>query len=328
MLSITHAKSNTIGDFTGTVTVHDSSGGTQTALATNLVRPADWNSNHVFSPDGFFEPFPLPNTNSTLSSPGIGTWYIDPFNLPHGMDSGRINVFVSNAAGFLNGAVYSAANSGSISRYQTFENHLALYKQGTGASQTRLETVWTKSIDFRFTWERRVSGSTTSNLTVSNYLTASFPSAYDTAGGITYSSTSQSGTTSVGASTGASTLANNLITGVVAYVSGARRDGIPIATKLDPGQYWLGHMFTSTSSSTGTGYSTGTMMSTHSALGLLENLFNAYKAPASSISNSSSQPVMFHGYLKTTTSVASSVMATSDIIYTSGRIYWNHQRSN
>ena len=327
-LTLTHVKSNTIADFTGTVTVMNSAGTTATALATDLVRPSDWNSNHIFKPDGFFEPFLLPNTNSTLSAPGIGTWYLDPIFLPHGMDSGRLNVFVSNAAGFLHGTTFSAANTGSVTRYQTLHNKIALYQQGTGANASRLETVWTGANLMYATWEKRVSNPNTSNVTVSNYLTLSFLTAFDTAGGSTYGSTSQSGTTSVGASTAASTVANNLITGAVAYVSGARRDGIPFNTSVPPGQYWLAHMFYSTSSSTGTNYSQGTMFSTQSRLGLLENAIGAYKLPGNSVSSSNSQPVMFHGYLATTSSDASSVIATSDVIATTGRMYWNHQRSN
>ena len=45
-MAISHIKSNTIGDFTGTVTVFDSLGSTVTAAATDLVRPSDWNSAH------------------------------------------------------------------------------------------------------------------------------------------------------------------------------------------------------------------------------------------------------------------------------------------
>ena len=53
-MSIIHIKSNTIPDFTGTVTVFNSLGNTVTANATDLVRPSDWNSNHniVFNVSG------------------------------------------------------------------------------------------------------------------------------------------------------------------------------------------------------------------------------------------------------------------------------------
>src|SRR5262245_32361357 len=45
-MAVSHVKSNTIGDWTGTVTVGNSAGGTVTAAATDLVRPGDWNSAH------------------------------------------------------------------------------------------------------------------------------------------------------------------------------------------------------------------------------------------------------------------------------------------
>lgn len=48
MAALSHVKSNTVGDFTGTVTVFDSRGSTATANATDLVRPVDWNSAHNF----------------------------------------------------------------------------------------------------------------------------------------------------------------------------------------------------------------------------------------------------------------------------------------
>lgn len=47
-MALSHVKSNTIGDFTGTVTVFNSAGATATANATDLVRPGDWNSAHNF----------------------------------------------------------------------------------------------------------------------------------------------------------------------------------------------------------------------------------------------------------------------------------------
>lgn len=48
MAALSHVKSNTVGDFTGTVTVFNSVGSTATANATDLVRPGDWNSAHNF----------------------------------------------------------------------------------------------------------------------------------------------------------------------------------------------------------------------------------------------------------------------------------------
>lgn len=46
MSAVSHSKSLTQGDFAGTVTVFNSQGSTVTAAATDLARPADWNSAH------------------------------------------------------------------------------------------------------------------------------------------------------------------------------------------------------------------------------------------------------------------------------------------
>lgn len=45
-MAVSHVKSVTIADFTGTVTVYDSRGSTVTAAATDIVRPSDYNSVH------------------------------------------------------------------------------------------------------------------------------------------------------------------------------------------------------------------------------------------------------------------------------------------
>ena len=45
-MAISHVKSNTIPDWSGTVTIGNSTGGTQTANASDLIRPSDWNSVH------------------------------------------------------------------------------------------------------------------------------------------------------------------------------------------------------------------------------------------------------------------------------------------
>lgn len=363
-LTITHAKSNTLGDFTGTVTVFNSAGTTTTAVATDLVRPTDWNSGHAYTialtasevapvfnfrdgltsstaaggisvgvgSDPWFQPFILINTNSTLSSPGIGTWYLDgPYEFDQGIGSGQINCLVSNAAGFIHGTTFSAASSGSMSWSATFYNNLAIYKQGTGGSTSRLESVWTGRQSILASQNLLLATANTSSGTISNALTLSFPSQWDASGGVTYGSTAQSGSTTMNASTIASSHANNLVTGAVAYVSGARMDVVGLATHLTPGIYWLAHQFTSSTSSAGTAGGVGTahvLFSTHSRLGLLENAIGAYKRIGASVSNSTSNPVPFHGYLATTTSGATSIINTSDVRATTGRMYWNYFQSS
>jgi hypothetical protein len=328
---ILHVKSNTIADFTGTITGFNSTGGTQTIAATNLVRPSDWNSAHKWNVNPeYYEPFPLAATNSTLSAQGVGTWFIDPFIVPAGLGQGQINLMMVDAAGFLNGTTLSAASSGSVTRYQTMNTQLAIYSAGTGANYTSIDTVWSREVSMLATWERRVGTTTTSQLTASNYLTLSFPAQYDSTGGMTYSSTSQSGTLSVGASTMVSSSINSLISGAVAYVSGSKVIPVGLTLTLPPGEYFLGMMISSTSSSTGTNYSLGTMFSTQSVLGMLEFANQAYKRIGLSVSNSSTCIPAFHGSVGTTSSSPVGTLRTSDMrnLVTNHRRAWFFQQSN
>lgn len=360
-LTITHAKSNTIGDFTGTVTVFNSAGTTTTAVATDLVRPVDWNSAHQvtfqltgseiaslfsfgnglsstagadgisagFANNPYFEPFALPNTNSTLSAPGIGTWYLDgPYVNHGGFASGQINCLVSNAAGFLGGTTFSSASTGSMTKSQTFYHNLAAYSYGTGANSSRLETAWTARITLGATQSMGVSSSgTTTGVLVTNALTLNFPAQFNISGGVTYSSTAVSGTASTTASTAASSFADSLITGAVAFVSGARMDILPLASTMADGVFWLAHQFSSSSTSAGTNYTQGTMFQTHSRLGLLENAIGAHKRLGVSVSNSTSAPKPFHGFFATTSTAAPSPINTSDMRATTGLMYWNYNRT-
>jgi hypothetical protein len=122
---------------------------------------------------------------------------------------------------------------------------------------------------------------------------------------------------------------DSLISSVAAFITGARMDIFGVNTVIDPGVYWLGHMYSSTSATTGTsgGIAAGVMISTQSRLGLLENLANAYKQLGKSVSNSTTNIQPFHGYLATTTSAASAVLAITDIRGTTGRAYWNFLQS-
>lgn len=337
-VTITHAKSDTIADFTGTITIYNSSGGTTTAQATNLVRPSDWNSNHVATlsvagsemySNGFYEPYFPQNTNSTLSAPGVGTWYLDHFCVRNQLGSGQLNFLAADAAGFLNGAVISAVTTGSVTRYQTLSSKYCIYQPGTGANTTRIETVYSNQISVMATWERRVTTGATNSISISNYLTLSFPHQYDASGGVTYSSTAQSGTLSVGASTMVSSSMNSLISGAVAYMSGSKYVVMPFATQLPAGDYYMAFMISNTSSSTGTNYSNGTMFSTQSVMGNLEFVHQAYKFIGESVSNSSTCIPPFHGSVATTSTSPITSLGTSDMrnFVTNHRRYWNYVQS-
>jgi hypothetical protein len=338
-ITVSHAKSNNIADFSGAVTVMNSSGGTTTAQATDLVRPSDWNSSHVASvlignneifSVQFWEPFVPANTNSTLSAPGVGTWYLDPIVLPFQLGSGQLNFLAGNAAGFKNGAVYSTAVTGSVTCYQTMNTQVVLYQHGVGANTTRLESIWSQEVSEKFTWVKAVSNSviagTTTGVSVSNALTVSQPSQWDVSGGITYGTATTAGTTLGSTSTVASTFADNLITTAVAYASGSRLVPIPFATQLPCGEYYLGLMISSTSSTTGTGYGGGTMQSTQSVMGMLELVDQAFKVLGKSVTNSSTAILPFHGSVATTSATPPNNIATSDIrnFATNHRRYFNY----
>jgi len=357
-ITISQVKSNAAADYTGLVTLNNQSGGTTTAQGTDLIRPSDWNSAHTYTiglsaseiasifaagsglssttaaggitfgaaTSAYFEPFPLPNTNSTLSAPVNGSLYIDgPYEIPNGLGKGVLNVLVSNAAGYLNGSVLQAAVTGSVTAYQTFYDWLALYSQGAGANTTRLESVWTGCASILATWTIGVTSTSSNQIRVSNQLSLSFPSQFDSTGGQTYGTTSQSKSLSSQVSTWASTTINSFISTAAAYVSGARMDIIALSNTIAPGIYWLGHLLHSTSSTTGTGYGAMTAIQAHSRLGLLENLVNAYRRQGSSASNSSTNMQPFHGYFATTSTAPVGTINTSDIRGTTGRIYWNFQ---
>src|SRR5215475_14248811 len=64
-MAVSHVKSNTVADWTGTVTVFNSQGSTTSVAATNIVRPSDWDSAH--------NQFYTLTGNTTLSSTASGT---------------------------------------------------------------------------------------------------------------------------------------------------------------------------------------------------------------------------------------------------------------
>ena len=356
-MPITHAKSNIVGDWNGTVTVANSSGGTTTMAGSDLVRPSDWNSAHVINlvgseiqpaiilgqglssstdasdmtialnTEAIYEPFPLHNTNSTLSAPGIGTWYIDgPYVFRKPYPTGQFCVLNANAAGFVGGAVYSAAVTGSVTKYQTLWQGFALYKQNS-ANTAQLTLHASNAVSYLATENFAVSSTASDQVAVTHALTISIPTQFDTAGAVTYATFSTSGSISVQSTTMVSTSPNTLISAVNNYVSGSRMDIIPWATSVPPDNYWIGHMWSSTSSTTGTGYGAGTLFSTQSRLGLLENNLVAFKRPGASTSNATTNVQPFHGYLATTTSAATANIGTGDVRQTTGRAYWLYMQS-
>lgn len=256
-MSIIHAKSNTIADWTGTVTVGNSTGGTQTANATDLVRPADWNSGHnqlytftgnttgnstasgtnvIYAGSGAVS---LGGSTGTLviSSPVMSTYEPVPFvglSTQTGAfgttTSGPVSVwpfYVAHplSAGIMD-LVFSAAflTVGTSSGRQTAGFHAGLYQRGAGTNSTRLESIRTTSAEYQVTGNN-------SSYTINQPTTT----AYSGYGG-----------------TGAT---NSAGVNITSGYTGAKKIGIPINSYLSPGQYWLAMMGTNSTSSVNVGIS-------------------------------------------------------------------------
>lgn len=237
-LSIQHAKNNTIADFTGVVTVGNSTGGTATANASDLVRPSDWNSEHNFSITmsasdiaslltatnrvtmstntsgitfglnnelDFFELFPLAAGTQNLVY-GQQTWYFNPINIPGALNSGVIQNAFSFGTGIstpfgMPASTISSGSTGYFTRAGTFYNRLGVYEKGTGVNTSRLESRWTNEQTWILSEAVSVTTSAATALGVSKTVHMSYPNTWDASGGVTYATTSNSYGTTVGAST-------------------------------------------------------------------------------------------------------------------------------
>ncbi len=331
-MTISHVKSNTIADWSGTITVGNSTGGTTTMAASDLVRPSDWNSAHAFSFDGdrFFEPFPYANSNSVADAPAMGTWYFDPFIAPFGIDKGRFNVFCQrDSSVFLNGVAANSTGLGGFSATASFRDCLAIYSQGTGSNVTRIESVWTGECAVSATRSMSFAGAT-SGMTVSNYLTLGMISQIDTAGGTTSTGITGSGTFSTGTTSMASTAPNSLITVPQNWFTGSCMDIVPMTTTIGPGVYWMAHMHTTTSGGAGTTSVNYTTAQTYfngsnSRAAFLDVNLSVFKRLGVTTSpNSSTLAIAFHGSLLTASANATSAAASADIQMFSRRMYWNY----
>ena len=364
-LTITHAKSDTFADYTGNVTIGNSSGGTTTAAATDLVRPSDWNSSHQVTInltgseiaslfnfgngltsttnasgitvgnalEGYFEPFVFPLTGSTSHIPGIGTWYFDMFIPPAGMSSGIIRTPVTCGAALANTqsfAMTNASNTGAMSHYGTYWHNIAIY-DAVSPSFSAISTIWTGQLSTGITRYLTVNTQgATSNLIVSNYATINIPAQWDQSGAVTYSSITASGTLSNANSSLAASSIDSLLNACNTYLSGSRMDIFGFNTTLpaDAG-YMIAFQFnSSTSSATSGGYisASGTLMGTQVWTPmLLEVNMGAWRQVGKSSSNTLSQVYPWHGYITTSQSNAINPVATQDLRATNVRHYWNYQ---
>lgn len=153
-MAVSHIKSDTIADFTGTFTGFNSQGSTTTIAATDIVRPSDWNSAHnqfytltgnttgnstvsgtnviwgatdgvqlsgssnsVWvrqAPQFYWEMPALGSTDQNLTV-GAGSHFMEGFYLPYPMSFGRLQMVINFGATVTSTQSYSASVSSQTS---------------------------------------------------------------------------------------------------------------------------------------------------------------------------------------------------------------------
>lgn len=224
-MALSHVKNDTIGDFTGTVTVFNSQGSTTTVAASDLVRPSDWNSAHNF--------FQTISGNTLGSSTASGT------NLVLGFSNG-IQGLMSTAAGAATLWVQQPILSG-----KNLYKDLALVtaQQGQGLLQFDPE-ILPAPVQF----DRLAFGVfNTNSSNSSGSHTLSFWVGFYTRNAATLSLlTSTSGSTA---------LTHSGTAGSYSLYSGQRLFTIPMTTTLSGGDYWVGFLSRTTSGGANGSYS-------------------------------------------------------------------------
>lgn len=224
MSALSHVKSDTIGDFTGTVTVFNSQGSTGTVAATDLVRPSDWNSAHNF--------FQTISGNTAGQSTASGT------NLVIG-GTGGIFVSHSTAAGAATLWVGQKKNSG-FNPYQDYP--LVTGQAGQGSLQIDPDVFPDVQFDrLAFgvfnTNSSNSSGSHTLSFWVGFY-------------------TQNVSTLSLLTSTSSSTaITHSGTAGSYSLYSGQRLFTIPMTSTFTAGEYWIGFLSRTTSGGANGSYS-------------------------------------------------------------------------
>lgn len=223
-MSIVHAKSVTVADFTGTVTAFNSQGSTTTIAASDLARPSDWNSGH--------NQFYTLSGNTTNASTASGT-----------------NVVLQGGAGIVLGGSTGTIDIGlkPVSGWNPYPNRLKV----AGAIVSNAGVLFDPEnlpepiyID-RAAWQLTFSNATNSSGSASLSVGIGW---YTRTGGtlsLAYSATASTALTMSGTA------------GSYSLYSGMRLFTHGFSATIQPGDYWLG--FWSRTSTGGANMSIGNM---------------------------------------------------------------------
>lgn len=297
----------------------------------------------------FFEPFPAVSAVTTLAQNAI--WYVDLIQLPGALNSGVIREFVmlggivsSNTSAIFGfpASTISATSSGNVSKAATFYNRAALYIRGTHSSVTSNHTAslysqWSIEQQFVFSASLSVGASASSgsslSISYSNYV--SYPTAYDTLGGVTYGTFS--GTFTLNSATSQypalSIFSNGSgISSLLNLFTGGLMIPMPLSSRISAGEWYFAHnQQVSTASGATAGYSLFGMASTAGVSKLIIPEYSSmslFRHLGSTISNTTSGFFPGHGQYSVSLSTCPSPMPITDIRQVSNsalfKLYWNY----
>ena len=289
----------------------------------------------------YFEPVPLISTTSHANT--VGSIYFQPFALPGAISSGRFNKLGAvNNIMLLSGSNFNTGTTGTLSRYFTFYDRMAVYLNGpytgTNTSTNRIESYWSNEQSWLLT-QAVIASLNGTNISVGNALTISLPVSYHSSSSAPAYSTFAG---SVGVTTNTSSLgttATALTSGAYsscqAYLSGSHMMPFIFNNTLDLGDYVLAHMISTSSSTTSAGgaglsnYAPGAYISNHSYLYLTELAPGPYKQIGLSTTNSTTNHKQFLGVFSTTSTGFPASVLNTDIRPLGGGtnmpLYWNYQ---
>jgi hypothetical protein len=275
-MALSHVKNDTIADKTGTVTVWDG-GGTTTIVATDLVRPSDWNSAHnqyytlsgntslsstasgsnvvlaasgagitligssdsiVISSPGYISIFEWPPVCPiTTQTMSLSTSAVAPFQLPEPISASFMRFPVSFTG--TSSAPITIAGPANASNQVTQTFNAVIYSFGVGASSKSLMSVASGSASILYRGSISIIGTTGSQ--------------YSTTGQLTYYVEGGSSSTSTSSAFSAGLF--NFSTSWLSNFSALRYLDVPLTTTLAAGPYWLVFGYSSASATNSTAFS-------------------------------------------------------------------------
>ena len=280
------------GDWVGTNTcvVPVSSGGTTTDYASNLVRPSDWNAEHLdtlgisaseiaslinvehritmttnaggvtLGLDNalmYYENFIYSAAN--MLGPVQSSWYFQPMNIYGALDSGVLQMLISMGSTNTQWplgqtAPYANNSTGTLSKSAGVTHRVGLWSRGSDASNSgTIYNAWSTLVSMQFSCSHEISASGATSIQGTEAVYATYPGSYDSLGGITYSNISGSAAFSAGTSSIniSSFSAHSNISGVNKIFSGGIVYPVPLNYRISAGDWYLGFAMYSASASGG-----------------------------------------------------------------------------